>query len=105
MTGLLAISDDTWTRLIFATIGLMIAVTNAINLWVSWRAAATGMRTHALVNSAMGRTLRLAATALREKAELTGNPGDVRSAEVAEKESVEHDARQARVDKRFGAQN
>lgn len=108
MTGLLAISDDLWTRMFLAVIGLIIAITNAINLWVSWRSARkiddvarTGEMAYDRSNSALGRALRVAAVALRSKADQTNHPGDLRAAEIAEREAIGHEEGQARIDKKF----
>ncbi len=54
--------------------------------------------THTLVNSNMGEQLKLTAELSRWKADQTGNPEHIRSAELAETKLREHEAKQANVD-------
>lgn len=56
--------------------------------------------THLLVNSAMGAQKRLLATTARALADRTGNREDIKAAELAEKESADHEAKQVVVDKK-----
>jgi|SRR5688572_10175863 len=54
---------------------------------------------HGLVNSAMSVQLKITAVLARRLAGLTKDPADVKAAEDAEAASVEHDTKQAQLDR------
>ena len=58
---------------------------------------ATGETTHKLVNGALTAQMKVAAVALRRVADVTGDDGDSKAAQVAEDALAEHIAKQPKV--------
>lgn len=62
------------------------------------RVEKTGASTHALVNSKFGAVLRALAANLRNTANRTGDPADIKAANEAEQDYKDHQAGQKRAD-------
>ncbi len=60
--------------------------------------AEVGLRTEKYCNSAMGRALRMTAGTARAKADITHDPVDIVAADLAERESGDHEKKQSEMD-------
>jgi hypothetical protein len=103
---MIAVSDAAVNGLYLALTGLLIAGTQILTSWWSAKTrdaklnaiAATGEKTHTLVNSAMGAQLKMHAAVTRRLAILTKDSADVEAANQAEQLLKEHEGKQAKVD-------
>lgn len=102
--SILAVSDAAVNGLYFALTGLLIAGTQVLTSWWSGKRlaaiAATGEKTHTLVNSQMGGVLKLVDELSRWKASREPTPENIKAAELAARMLKEHEVKQAVVDAR-----
>jgi hypothetical protein len=102
---LAAVPDYVWLPVV-AVLYAVVEVLKAVALRIAARKVETAADrveakltdVHTLVNSQRGATLKALAVALRATASHRPTPETLAAADAAEKESQEHDARQARVD-------
>jgi len=92
-------SDAFWTAFFAAHSSGLIVLSTIIIAWIQRRQGRELKKIHTLVNSASGVTLKLNAELSRWKAVQTNDPEHARDADKAEKLYLEHQRRQAKVDK------
>lgn len=91
-------SDVFWQVTVGAIVTIVLAYMSHRNSKKLNAIAATGEKTHTLVNSGWGVQLKLGADLSRWKADREPTPENVKAAELAEKTLLDHDAKQAVVD-------
>jgi hypothetical protein len=78
---------------------VLLSIKSGLDYWLTHRQNAKISNIHDLVNSAMGEQLKLNASATARTAEVTGEAGDARVAEMAKSAVEKHEATQAIIDK------
>ena len=95
---------QTWAMVAVALVGIAGVVLSPayaiqiLSFCVSVVTLIQALKIHKLVNSAMGRSLKISAVFARRIANTSGTPADVETADIAEAEYREYQERQAAVD-------